>query len=109
MTLVDSFFDPSEPLQFLRSPTAEDILIKCGHRGAQLFESLETIFGENSILEKIQALIRQNSYRTYSLEAFLTLLKSNIVDGIDLSQVSNTYTHLTLDNKLIYDNITLLL
>ncbi|CAD5215817.1 unnamed protein product [Bursaphelenchus xylophilus] len=91
--LIDAFFEPTEPLIFDHEPTFEDISLRCGHKGTQYLESLETVFGEETILDKIRSLIRQFSYKSFSLNSFLQMLKSHIVDGIDLSQIYDFWYH----------------
>ncbi|CAD5211464.1 unnamed protein product [Bursaphelenchus okinawaensis] len=91
--LVDTFFDHDAPLSFENPPEADYISLRCGHKGAQYLESLETVFGEDTVLDKIRGLIRQYSYKTFSLDTFLQSLKSHIVDGIDLAQIYDFWFH----------------
>lgn len=53
-----------------------------------MLESLETVFGKDSILTKIRQLIAQFKYRNFDFGSFLSLLQTDIVDSIDLAQVS---------------------
>lgn len=83
---------PGQPLSFDRIPSDIDVNIHCGNKGAQMLESLETVFGSDSVLKKIKTLLREHSYHSFSLESFLSLLRFSIVDSVDLAQVRNTIT-----------------
>ncbi|KAI6196753.1 hypothetical protein M3Y94_01146100 [Aphelenchoides besseyi] len=85
--VAEVFFAPDRSLYFHHSPDESEVEIICGGKGAQFLESLETVFGADSILKKIRALIREFAYRNFSLEDFLALLRFNIVDSVDLAQI----------------------
>lgn len=59
--MVEVMF-PSKPLSFDHMPSDTDVQIRCGNKGAQMFESLETVFGSDSVLKKIKTLLREHSY-----------------------------------------------
>ncbi|KAI6171988.1 hypothetical protein M3Y98_00922900 [Aphelenchoides besseyi] len=68
--VAEVFFAPDRSLYFDHSPDESEVEIICGGKGAQFLESLETVFGADSILKKIRALIREFAYRNFSLEDF---------------------------------------
>jgi hypothetical protein len=78
---------PGQSLNFEHIPSDMDLKIRCGNKGAQMLESLETVFGSDSVLKKIKLLLREHSYHTFSIESFLSLLRFQIVDDVDLAQV----------------------
>ncbi|KAI6242943.1 hypothetical protein M3Y99_00203900 [Aphelenchoides fujianensis] len=87
MQTAEVFFAPERPLHFDHPPDEDEVAITCGGRGAQMLESLTTVFGEDSIVNKIRSLIREFGYRNFALEDFMALLRVNIVDSVDLAQM----------------------
>jgi aminopeptidase N len=61
--------------------------MQCGGKGSQLLESLETVFGTDSVLKKIRTMLREHAYHSFSMDNFLSLLRYNIVDSVDLAQI----------------------
>lgn len=91
---------PGQTLGFDHTPSETDIAIRCGNKGAQMLESLENVFGSDSILKKIKVLLREHSYHTFSMESFLSLLRFEIVDGVDMAQVYEL--NYLLSNQLFF-------
>ncbi len=52
-----------------------------------MLQSLESVTGEEALLDKIRYVVRQQRYRAFTLENFLDLLRGSLVDNIDLGQV----------------------
>lgn len=70
--------------------TLTQIDTHCSLKGAQMLHSLETIGNrtkEANFLKKFRHIIKYQRYKSFSIDNLLELLRSNIVDSIDLAQV----------------------
>uniref|UniRef100_A0A0N5AFC4 Aminopeptidase n=1 Tax=Syphacia muris TaxID=451379 RepID=A0A0N5AFC4_9BILA len=85
--IAENFMFTSESLTLPSQLDRKTLLWRCNLKGILMLESIESVIGEEQLLNHIRTVLRSQRFSTFSLDDFLSLLRGYIVDGgINLAQ-----------------------
>ncbi|CAI5442562.1 unnamed protein product [Caenorhabditis angaria] len=85
--LVENIFEAGESLILEDYPTETEISEKCGLKGVQMLESIESLIGEKTMLSKINELIYNSPKGSFDSHTFYEILNEKVDGDIYVSQL----------------------